>query len=83
MDHVRANRGGALRNENWVIIKMNENGEPEIVSEISKGDFSLLIYWLSEEPIRTDFRRIENDEGIAPSEMVQFLEERNVILGQE
>lgn len=83
MDHVGANRGGALRDENWILIKMNEDGEPEIVPEISNGDFGLIVYWLSHEPIRTDFRRIEKDQDYPASEMFQFLENRHSDLLQK
>jgi hypothetical protein len=79
-DYVQANRGGGLRNENWIIITVDEDGLPEIVPEIRPGDFGLLIYWLDNSPIMTDFRRIESDAFSPPSDMYLELIRRRAIL---
>jgi hypothetical protein len=55
---VEANRGGFLRDENWILIAVDESGNPYVVDELLPGDFDLIITWEVETPIRTDFSRI-------------------------
>ncbi len=80
VDYIQANRGGGLRDENWVLILIDANNRPTVVSEINPGDFDLLIEWIDRSPIRTDYRRIENGENVLPSEMYLDLLRRNKIL---
>jgi hypothetical protein len=81
-DNVSANRGGHLRTENWILISVDDFGNPAIINEIREGDFNLLISWLDDKPIRTDFRRIERTNS-PPSEMVLDLLRRRAILFPE
>jgi hypothetical protein len=55
---IEANRGGFLRDENWILIAVDGSGNPYVVDELLPGDFDLIITWEVETPIRTDFSRI-------------------------
>ncbi|MEX1247784.1 MAG: hypothetical protein WEA61_04835 [Anaerolineales bacterium] len=68
--YLAAERGGNLRTENWILIRVDEAGTPQIVDELNPGDLDLFITWQDQSPIRTDFRRIEP----ASSHVTQFYE---------
>jgi hypothetical protein len=78
---IIANRGGRLSTENWIIIRTDENGKPQIVPELSYGDYGLIITWLSMNPIKTDYARIE-DFPPPPSDFYLYLVDRQEFLSQ-
>lgn len=70
---LQANRGGNLRDENWIIIAVDDNGHPYIVPELRRGDFGLKIYWITTKPIRTDLRRLNTFDETQSSEMMNYI----------
>jgi hypothetical protein len=70
-DRLNANRGGNLRDENWLLIGVNEQGTPFLIPEIGPGDYNLLINWISDEPVVSDLRRIESPQAM--SEFYRYL----------
>jgi hypothetical protein len=76
---IEANRGGFLRDENWILIAVDESGTPYVVDELLPGDFDLFITWEVDAPIRTDFSRIQ--ASAPPSQFYENLLVRQRQLG--
>jgi hypothetical protein len=76
---IEANRGGFLRDENWILIAVDEGGNPYVVDELLPGDFDLFITWEVDAPIRTDFSRIQ--ASAPPSQFYENLLARQRQLG--
>jgi hypothetical protein len=81
-DNLLANRGGHLRTENWILVAVDELGQPSVIDEIREGDYGLLISWIDDKSIRTDYRRIEGEAG-RPSLMYLDLLRRRETLSFE
>src|SRR5690606_37403520 len=51
---LNSHEGGWIRNEKFVIVGVNADGERDIISELSPAD-SVDIKWLDKTPIQTDY----------------------------
>jgi hypothetical protein len=71
-DAINAHDGGWIRNENIVILALDENRNLYLVPEITPAD-DYLIIWHDLTPIRTDYRRIEDNQEYLESEMYHYL----------
>jgi hypothetical protein len=70
---VNAHQGGWLRNENTILIALDENNEPYILDEITP-DGDLLIEWYVPDPIRTDYKRLEDNYEYLQSPMYLYIQ---------
>lgn len=78
---INANRGGFLRNENWILIGVDGTNHPYIVDELTpENDLGLLIFWDVPKPIRTDYTKITSEGGL-PSMFYKHLLLRQEYLG--
>jgi hypothetical protein len=66
----------------WILIDVSD-GTPSVIAQLDPGDLELLIAWESTEPIRTNFRRIQRDQGVSPSEFYLDLLYRARVLGEQ
>ncbi len=77
---IEANRGGFLRNQNWILIRVDESNKPYVVPELNPGDYNLLITWESTEPIRTDYTKIVTENLPPASQFYKNLLQRQAQL---
>lgn len=80
---IEANSGTdwefSLSAENWILIAV-DNNVPSVLDELKPGDFDLLVTWISEEPIRTDYDRIVIDDLPPASQFYLHLLQREAVL---
>jgi hypothetical protein len=74
-DGLFSTEGGLISDENWIIIGMTEDGERYVIPQLDKSD-GVLITWLIDDPILTDYRRIS--ETPTSSQMFRRLAERKL-----
>jgi hypothetical protein len=77
---IEANRGGFLRNQNWILIGVDENNVPYIVPELNPGDYDLIITWESADPIQTDYTKIVTENLPPASQFYRNLLQRQAQL---
>jgi hypothetical protein len=77
---IEANRGGFLRNQNWILIAVDENNVPYIVPELNPGDYDLIITWESADSIQTDYTKIVTENLPPASQFYRNLLQRQAQL---
>ncbi len=77
---IEANRGGFLRNQNWILIGVDENNKPYVIPELNPGDYDLIITWESTDPIQTDYTKIVTDNLPPASQFYENLLQRQAQL---
>jgi hypothetical protein len=65
--------------EKWILIDAGNN-VPTVLAELRPGDLGLLVTWVSEEPIRTDYGQIVAEDLSEPSPFYLHLLEREKVL---
>lgn len=65
--------------EKWILIDASNN-VPTVLAELKPGDLDLLVTWVSEEPIRTDYGQIVAEDLSEPSPFYLHLLAREKVL---
>jgi hypothetical protein len=65
--------------EKWILIDASDN-VPIVLAELRPGDLDLLVMWVSEEPIHTDYGQIVAEDLSEPSPFYLHLLEREKVL---
>ena len=80
-DYAISNRGGRIQGGDWLLIYVDEQGNPRLLDQIGPGDLDLIIEWLSPEPLYSNYDLLDTGRPTPESAFYQSLVERRRELG--
>ena len=80
-DYAISNRGGRIQGGQWLLIYVDEQGNPRLLDQMGPGDLDLIIEWLSTEPLYSNYDLLDTGRETPESAFYQSLVERRRELG--